>query len=92
MNKDELVSAIVAKQPDTNKKAAHEALNATLEVISASLAKGESVQLIGFGTFDVKHTIARTGRNPRTGLAVAIPAGKKVSFKVGKSLKDKVNV
>lgn len=90
MNKQELVDAIVTKNPDLTKKAASEAINATLDAISEALAKGESVQLIGFGTFEVRATQARTGRNPSTGEPLNIAAGKKVGFKVGKVLKDLV--
>jgi nucleoid DNA-binding protein len=90
MNKQELVDAIVTKNPEITKKAAGEAINATLEAISEALAKGDSVQLIGFGTFEVRTTKARTGRNPSTGAPLNIAAGKKVGFKVGKALKDLV--
>lgn len=90
MNKQELVDAIVAATPDLSKKSAGEALNAALEAISGALEKGESVQLIGFGTFEVRNTAERSGRNPSTGEAMTIKASKKVGFKVGKSLKDRV--
>lgn len=90
MNKLELIDAIVAATPSLTKKAAGEALNATLEAIGDALAKGDSVQLIGFGTFEVRATKARTGRNPATGAELKIAASKKVGFKVGKALKDRV--
>lgn len=91
MNKQELVDAIVAKNPEVTKKLAGEVLGATLDAISDALAKGDSVQLIGFGTFEVKATSARIGRNPATGAELQIKAGKKVGFKVGKVLKERVN-
>jgi len=91
MNKQELVDAIVAKNPEVTKKLAGEVLGATLDAISDALAKGDSVQLIGFGTFEVRATSERTGRNPSTGAEIKIKAGKKVGFKVGKALKDRVN-
>lgn len=90
MNKQDLINAIVDKQPDLTKKAAGEALNTVLDTISDALAKGDVVQLIGFGTFNVRATAARTARNPSTGDPIEIKAGKKVSFKVGKALKDRV--
>lgn len=90
MNKQELINAIVEKQPDLTKKAAGEALDTVLDTIGNALAKGDVVQLIGFGTFNVRATAARTARNPRTGDPIEIKAGKKVGFKVGKALKDRV--
>lgn len=90
MNKQELIDAIVAATPSLTKKAAGEAVNATLDAISDALAKGDTVQLIGFGTFEVRETKARTGRNPSSGAAIQIAASKKVGFKVGKALKDRV--
>jgi DNA-binding protein HU-beta len=90
MNKQDLINAIVEKQPDLTKKAAGEALDTVLDSIGNALAKGDVVQLIGFGTFNVRATAARTARNPRTGDPIEIKAGKKVGFKVGKALKDRV--
>ena len=90
MNKEDLVNAIVAGNPSLTKKAAGEVLNTTLEAIGGALSKGDSVQLIGFGTFEVRAKAARTGRNPRTGEALKIAASKTVAFKVGKALKEKV--
>jgi DNA-binding protein HU-beta len=90
MNKQELINAIVEKQPALTKKAAGEALDTVLDTIGNALAKGDVVQLIGFGTFNVRATAARTARNPRTGDPIEIKAGKKVGFKVGKALKDRV--
>ena len=90
MNKSELIAALAAKT-EFSKKDAEKALNAFVDSISASLAKGEKVQLIGFGTFDVKKRPARTARNPRTGAEIKIAASKAPAFKAGKALKDKVN-
>ena len=90
MNKSELINALAAKT-EISKKDAEKALNAFVETISGSLAKGEKVQLIGFGTFDVKKRPARTARNPRTGAEIKISASKAPAFKAGKALKDKVN-
>ncbi len=90
MNKGELITALVAKT-QVNKKNAEAVLNATLETISEAMAKGDKVQLIGFGTFDVKSRAARVARNPRTGAELKIAASKAPAFKPGKALKDKVN-
>ena len=90
MNKSELVAAL-AEKSEFSKKDAEKALNAFVDVISDSLAKGEKVQLIGFGTFDVKSRPARVARNPRTGAEIKIAASKAPAFKAGKALKDKVN-
>ena len=90
MNKAELVDAIASKT-GSSKKAAEAALNATIEAISASLKKGDKVQLVGFGSFDVKKRSARKGRNPQTGAEMKIPAKKVPVFKAGKALKDVVN-
>ena len=90
MNKSELIAAL-AEKTEFSKKDAEKALNAFVDAVSASLAKGEKVQLIGFGTFDVKNRPARTARNPRTGAEIKIKASKAPTFKAGKALKDKVN-
>ena len=90
MNKSELVAALAAKA-ELSKKDAEKALNAFVEAINESLVKGEKVQLIGFGTFEVKNRPARTARNPRTGAEIKIAASKAPAFKAGKALKDKVN-
>ena len=90
MNKTELIAAL-AEKTELSKKDAEKALNAFVEVTSGSLAKGEKVQLIGFGTFDVKKRPARMARNPRTGAEIKIAASKAPAFKAGKALKDKVN-
>ena len=89
MNKAELIAKIA--EAGLTKKDAETALNAAVAAIGDALAGGESVQLIGFGTFSVKERAAREGRNPRTGEAVKIKAAKAPVFKAGKALKDKVN-
>lgn len=90
MNKAELSNAIVAKTGLT-KKDAEKAINAVVEVISDSLKAGEKVQIVGFGSFEVKERPARTARNPRTGEEIKIEASKAPVFKPGKALKDTVN-
>lgn len=90
MNKAELISAIAEKTGDS-KKATDEMLNAFVELITDSLVKGDKVQLIGFGSFEVKNRAARKGRNPQTNEEIKIPASKSPVFKAGKALKDKVN-
>ncbi len=90
MNKSELIDAI-AESADLPKAAAGRALDATLEAITGSLKGGDSVVLVGFGTFSVKDRAARTGRNPQTGAEIQIAAAKVPSFKAGKALKDSVN-
>jgi DNA-binding protein HU-beta len=90
MNKAELIAAVAAKTGDT-KKSAEVALNAILSSITDSLKKGEKVQLVGFGSFEVRKRAARKGRNPQTGEEIKIPAAKAPVFKAGKALKDKVN-
>ena len=90
VNKSELINAL-AEKTSFSKKDAEKALNAFVETINTALAKGEKVQLIGFGTFDVKKRPARTARNPRTGAEIKIKASKAPTFKAGKALKDKVN-
>ncbi|MDY6316057.1 MAG: HU family DNA-binding protein [Oribacterium sp.] len=90
MNKMELVAA-VAKNADLSKKDADAAVKAVFDAISEALAKGDRVQLIGFGTFEVAERPAREGRNPRTGETMKIAATKSPKFKAGKALKDKVN-
>ena len=90
MNKGELIAALAAKTEKT-KKESEAALNGILDVIAETMAKGEKVQLIGFGTFEAKNRPARVARNPRTGASVKIAACKAPSFKAGKALKDAVN-
>ena len=88
MNKGELITAVAAK--GLTKKDAEKAVNDILDVIGEALTKGDTVQLIGFGTFGVKERAAREGRNPRTGEVVKISAAKVPYFKPGKALKDKI--
>lgn len=90
MNKSELVASI-ATDADVTKADAEKILNATIEVITKALKKGDKVQLIGFGSFEVRKRNARNGRNPRTGETIKIKASKAPAFVAGKSLKDSVN-
>ena len=90
MNRQELVDAI-AKETKLTKKDAEAALKAFMGTVSKALSKGESVQLIGFGTFSVGERAARSGRNPKTGATIKIPASKTPKFKAGKALKDLCN-
>ena len=90
MNKAELVEAL-AKETGATKKAAEQSLNAITEIISKSLKKGDKVQLVGFGSFEVRKRAARKGRNPQTGEEIKIPASNSPVFKAGKALKDTVN-
>ena len=90
MNKTELIAAIAAKTGET-KKAAEATLNAFVNVVSETLAKGDKVQLVGFGSFEVRKRAARKGRNPQTKEEIKIPASKAPVFKAGKALKDLVN-
>lgn len=89
MNKTELIAAVAAKA-ELSKKDAEKALNATIDTITAALAEGDKVQLVGFGSFETKTREARTGRNPRTGENIEIAASRLPAFKAGKALKDKV--
>ncbi len=90
MNKSDLVDAI-AKSADISKAAAGRALDATVDSIKKALKKGDTVSLVGFGTFKVGKRAARTGRNPRTGETIKIKAAKVPKFTAGKGLKDAVN-
>ena len=90
MNKTELVAAM-AEQTNLSKKDAEAALKAFIDVVSEELKKGEKVQLVGFGTFEVSERAAREGRNPQTGETMKIAACKAPKFKAGKALKDMVN-
>ena len=90
MTKVELINAI-ADQAGLTKKDADAALKATVDAITAALKKGEKVQLVGFGTFEVRARGERTGRNPRTKETITIPASKAPAFKAGKALKDAVS-
>jgi DNA-binding protein HU-beta len=90
VNKSDLVDAI-AKTAEISKAAAGRALDATVESIKKALKKGDTVSLIGFGTFKVGKRAARNGRNPRTGATIKIKAAKVPKFSAGKGLKDAVN-
>ena len=90
MNKTELVAAM-AEQTNLAKKDAEAALKAFIDVVSEELKKGEKVQLVGFGTFEVSERAAREGRNPQTGETMEIKASKTPKFKAGKALKDMMN-
>ena len=90
MTKTELV-AKVAEKAGLTKKDAEKAVNALLSSVQEALVKKDKVQMIGFGTFEVKARAARAGRNPQTGAAIKIPASKNPVFKAGKALKDAVN-
>ena len=90
MNKSDLIAAVAAKTGDT-KKNAEASLDAFIEVVTESLVKGDKVQLVGFGSFEVRKRAARKGRNPQTKEEIKIPASKAPVFKAGKALKDLVN-
>ena len=90
MNKTELIAAM-AKKADLSKKDTEAALNAFTETIAKTLKKGDKVQLVGFGTFEVTKRAAREGKNPQTGAKIKIAACKAPKFKAGKALKDTVN-
>ncbi len=90
MNKTELVAAI-ADKAGLSKKDAEKALKAFTDTVSTQLKKGDKIQLVGFGTFEVTKRAAREGRNPQTGDVMKIPASKAPKFKAGKALKDLVN-
>ena len=90
MNKTQLID-VIADKADLSKAQAKAALESTLAAITESLKEGDAVQLVGFGTFTVAKRAASTGRNPRTGEAIKIPASKQPKFKAGKELKDTVN-
>lgn len=90
MNKTELVAKI-AENAGLSKKDSEKALAAFVSVVTDELKKGEKVQLVGFGTFEVSNRPARTGRNPQTKKTITIPASKAPKFKAGKALKDTVN-
>lgn len=90
MNKTELIAA-VAEKAELSKKDAEKAIKAFTDVVSDELVKGEKIQLVGFGTFEVSERAAREGRNPQTGETMTIAASKAPKFKAGKALKDLVN-
>lgn len=90
MNKAELIAKI-AEESKLTKKAAETALDAFVTSVEGALKNGEKVQLVGFGTFEVRQRAARKGRNPQTKAEIKIPASKALVFKAGKALKDLVN-
>ncbi|WGW00189.1 HU family DNA-binding protein [Vibrio sp. YMD68] len=90
MNKTQLID-VISEQADITKKQAHDALDAITSGIEQSLAQGEEVALLGFGSFKITERAARTGRNPRTGEPIQISASKSPTFKAGKALKDALN-
>lgn len=90
MNKADLVAAM-AEKARVSKKDAEASLKAFTDVVAEELKKGEKIQLVGFGTFEVSERAARTGRNPQTGAEMTIAASKAPKFKAGKALKDSLN-
>ena len=90
MNKSELIASM-ADKAELTKKDSEKALAAFIETVEEQLQKGEKIQLVGFGTFEVSARAARTGRNPQTGAEMKIPASKAPKFKAGKALKDAIN-
>ena len=90
MNKAELVLAI-AEKAEISKKDAEKALKAFTDVVAEGMKKGEKIQLVGFGTFEVSERAERVGRNPQSGKEMKIPASKAPKFKAGKALKDMIN-
>lgn len=90
MNKTELIAAI-ADKTELSKKDAEKVLKAFTDVVAEELKKGEKIQLVGFGTFEVSERAAREGKNPQSGETMVIPASKSPKFKAGKALKDLVN-
>ena len=89
MNKTELIAA-VAEKTDLSKKDADAAVSAVLGAITDALKAGDKIQLVGFGTFEVRNRAAKQGRNPRTGETMTVPASKVPAFKVGKAFKSAV--
>ncbi|WP_423910014.1 HU family DNA-binding protein [Candidatus Spongiihabitans sp.] len=90
MNKSDLTEAVVASA-NLNKSSAGKAVDAVFEAIEGAMSRGDSVSLIGFGTFSVSDRAARTGRNPRTGETIQIAASRVAKFKAGKGLKEALN-
>ena len=90
MNKSDLIAAVAAKTGET-KKNAEASINALIDVIAESLKDGEKIQVVGFGSFEVRERAERKGRNPQTGKEMKIAAKKAPVFKAGKALKDMVN-
>ncbi len=89
MNKTEFINAVAAKE-GIEKKCAEKAVNAVFATIADQLAKGEKIQLVGFGTFEVRERAEKQGRNPRTGEVMTVPASKVPAFKAGAALKNAV--
>ena len=90
MNKSELITSM-AEKAELSKKDAEKALNAFTDSVEEALVKGDKVQLVGFGSFEVRERAERKGRNPQTKSEIVIPASKAPVFKVGKALKDSIN-
>lgn len=90
MNKSELI-AVVADAAKISKKSSEEAVNAILNSIADSLAKGEKVSIAGFGNFEIRQRAERKGRNPATSEEIIVPASKSAAFKAGKALKERIN-
>jgi DNA-binding protein HU-beta len=90
MNKAELI-AVVAEKAELSKKDTEKAVNALIEAVTEGLQKGEKIQLVGFGGFEVKQRAARMGRNPKTKEQIQIPASKVPVFKAGKAFKDAID-
>ena len=90
MNKTQIIDA-VAKETGIKKKDAEAAVNSAFSIIEATLLAGEKVQLVGFGTFEVKNRAERKGRNPKTGESVTVPACKYLAFSSAKAIKEKLN-
>ena len=89
MNKTEFINAVAEKE-GIEKKCAEKAVNAVFATIAQELAKGEKIQLVGFGTFEIRERAEKQGRNPRTGETMTVPASKVPAFKAGKPLNDAV--
>ena len=89
MNKTDFINAVAAKE-GIEKKCAEKAVNAVFATIADTLAKGEKIQLVGFGTFEVRERAEKQGRNPRTGETMTVPASKVPAFKAGAALKNAV--
>ena len=89
MNKTEFINAVAAKE-GIEKKCAEKAVNAVFATIADQLAKGEKIQLVGFGTIEVRERAEKQGRNPRTGEVMTVPASKVPAFKAGAALKNAV--
>ena len=91
MNKTEMIKSVASKIEGASQKDIGVVIDATIETIKETLANGEKIQLVGFGTFEVSERAERMGRNPKTGEEIVIPASKAPKFKAGKAFKDEVN-